>query len=249
MRFQEKVVLVTGGGGVIGRTTSGMFAAEGARVVVTDASVADGEATVRGITDGGGRAMFVKGDVTDPASVAAIIQAAVREYGRLDCAFNNAGMNLSEDNDWNPAAFEKLMAVNTTGVMYCMKYEIEAMLQNGGGTIVNNASVNGLVGSPLQPGYAASKHAVVGLTRTGALRYARQNIRVNAVCPGATRSVMTSKAMAISEEVSRLITNMAPMGRLAEPEEVGEAVLWLCSRQSSFVTGHALAVDGGYVAG
>ena len=249
MMLRDKVALVTGAGGEIGRAAALLFSAEGARVVVSDLSADAADRTARLIAEAGGTALAIAADIADRVSVEAMINEAVAHFGRLDCAFNNAGINLTQDAEWEIAAFEKSLSVNAAGTMYCMTAEAECMKRTGGGTIVNNASVMGLVGSTRQPGYAASKHAVVGLTKTGALRWAAQKIRVNAVCPGAVRTAMTEAAMAHSPEIRARLLAMSPMGRLAEVGEVAEAALWLCSDRSSFVNGTALAIDGGFTAG
>ena len=246
--FDGKVALVTGAGGGIGRATAIGFAREGAKVVVSDVSAAGGQATVEAIEAAGGTAIFVKADVSLDRDVQTLVATTVSRFGRLDCAFNNAGINELAKSEWDEAVFDRSIAINLKGVMLCMKYEIEQMLKNGGGTIVNTSSINGLVGNAAQPAYTAGKHGVIGLTRTAALRYARQGIRVNAVCPGAIQTAMLDQAMAASPQAKQYIEAMTPLGRIGQPEEVAEAVLWLCSDRSSFVTGQPLAVDGGMVA-
>ena len=249
MMIQGKVVIVTGAGGEIGREAACLFAREGARIVVSDLSPEAADRTAQMIIDAGGTAESVAADVANRDQVEALVAAAVARFGRLDGAFNNAGINLARDAEWDIEAFEKSLSVNAAGTMYCMTAEADAMKATGGGVIVNNASAMGLVGSTRQPGYAASKHAVVGLTRTAALRWARENIRVNAVCPGAVRTAMTEAGMALSPEIRARLLAMSPMGRLAEVAEVAEAALWLLSSRSSFVNGVALPVDGGFTAG
>jgi NAD(P)-dependent dehydrogenase (short-subunit alcohol dehydrogenase family) len=245
--YNDKVALVTGAGSGIGRTTAQAFAAAGAKVVVGDISPVGGEATVEQIRAKGGEAIFVEADVADEASVRNLVARAVGEYGRLDCAFNNAG--ISEGNlpgqEWDTEIFMRSFDVNTKGVFLCMKYEIEHMLAQGHGAIVNAASVAGMV-SYGAFAYTASKHAVVGLTRTAAVQYSARGIRVNCVCPGAIRTPMVQTA--IDQGFGGVIEAMHPIGRIGEPIEVAEAVLWLCSDRASFVTGHPLAVDGGALA-
>ena len=245
-----KITLVTGGGSGIGKATSLAFAREDARVVVADVNVAGGEETVRLIQDTGGDATFVSADVAQASQVEAMVQEAVRVYGRLDCAFNNAGVSggrgliheYSED-DW-----DRVIGINLKGVWLCMKYEIIQMLAQGGGAIVNTASVMGLVGGSRSPAYGASKHGVVGLTRTAAVGYAESGIRVNAVCPGYIRTPLIEQGALTDPGGEERIIARHPVGRLGTPEEVAESVVWLCSDAASFVTGHAMAVDGGYVA-
>lgn len=245
--FEGQVALVTGASGGIGRATALGFAREGAKVVVSDVNVAGGEETVAMIKEKGGEAIFVRADVSKEADVKALVAAAVENYGRLDCAFNNAGVNDIRKNEWDEEVFDFSLAINLKGVMLCMKHEIEQMLKNGGGAIVNTSSINGLVGNPSQPGYTSSKHGVIGLTRTAALRYAREGVRVNAVCPGVIETAMTQQILDINPDYRKIMEGLAPIGRFGQPEEVAEAVLWLCSSRASFVTGHPLAVDGGAV--
>ena len=184
------------------------------------------------------------------SEVEALIDKTVSHYGRLDCAFNNAG--IEEENqplaESDEAMYDRIMNVNVRGAWLCMKYEIRQMLKQGGGTIVNTASVAGLVGAPTQPLYAASKHAVVGMTKTAAAEYAREGIRINSVCPGVVNTPMMARALEREPLREKRLRNVHPMGRFAEPAEIANAALWLCSEQSSFVTGHQLAVDGGLTA-
>ncbi len=248
--FQEKSVLVTGAASGIGRAAALAFAKAGARLTIADIDVAGAEASLAMIHAAGGTARFVKTDIANAAEVEALIAGIVEAYGRLDCAFNNAGIEIEHlplaDSD--EAIFDKIMNVNVKGVWLCMKYEIRQMLKQGGGAIVNTASVAGLVGAPLQPIYAASKHAVVGLTKTAAAEYGRAGIRVNSVCPGVIRTPMLEQALAREPRREKTIKNLHPIGRLGEAEEIANAALWLCSDLSSFVTGHQLAVDGGLTA-
>ena len=245
--FEGKVALVTGASGGIGRASALMFAASGASVVVSDVQDDKGQETVDLIKAAGGTAIFQHCDVSDEAQVTQLIAAAVSNFGGLDFAHNNAGVNRPGSNEWQTADWSLSLNVNLSAVMYCMREEIAAMQERGGGAIVNTASVNGLVGNPSQPGYVASKHGVVGLTRSAALRFAKEGIRVNAVCPGVVDTPMV-EAISSIPQYREAIEKMTPMGRMAQPEEIAGAVLWLCSDQSSFVTGHPLVIDGGATA-
>ena len=249
--FAGKVALVTGGADGIGRASALLFARRGARVMVGDRNREGGEETVAMIHAEGGEARFHHGDVGDPALGPALVAATVTAFGRLDCAFNNAGISHPDDVEWDDDAFDQTIRVNLNGVNHCMKAEIAEMLKVGGGTITNTASIMSFMASaevPL-PAYTASKHAVVGLTKAAALKYARQNIRVNALCPGVTLTGMIRTVMEYSPETRATLEALAPLGRMAMPEEMAEAAIWLCSDKSSFVTGHALVVDGGTLAG
>jgi NAD(P)-dependent dehydrogenase (short-subunit alcohol dehydrogenase family) len=250
-----KVALVTGGASGIGRATALTLAREGARLVIADRYEDGGQQTVHLITENGGEAIFVQTDVTQATAVEALISAAVTSYGRLDCAHNNAGISgagiggeqRTLTAEYPEERWHQVLAINLTGVWLCMKYEIMQMLKQGGGAIVNTASVAGLLGLPYAAAYVASKHGVVGLTRTAALEYAKQGIRVNCVCPGYIETPMTAAGM---QDTTRLAMMLAsePMGRMGKPEEVAETVAWLCSDAASFVTGHTMTVDGGYAA-
>ncbi len=245
--FDGKVALVTGASGGIGRASALAFAAAGAQVVVSDVNVAGGEESVDLIVKAGGKAIFQKCDVSKGDDVKALIQRAVSEYGRLDFALNNAGINNLGSNEYEDAVWDRAIGINLTGVMMCMREEAEVMLAQGKGAIVNTASINGLVGNGAQPGYTATKHGVVGLTRHGALRWAKAGIRVNCVCPGVIETPMTAPLTA-NPEMRQLLDSMTPMGRMGQAEEIAAAVLWLCSDAASFVTGHPLVVDGGATA-
>jgi NAD(P)-dependent dehydrogenase (short-subunit alcohol dehydrogenase family) len=247
-KLEGRVALVTGGGSGIGRATALAFAREGAKVAIADVNVAGSEETVHLIRERGGEALFVRTDVTEAVEVEALINDVGKTYGRLDCAFNNAGtvgkpsstaQCTEEDWDW-------VISVNLKGVFLCLKYEIAYMLQQGHGAIVNAASVAGLVGVKNNVAYVASKHGVVGLTKASALECAQAGIRVNAVCPGFIRTPILNLDGAPEGE-SRYVS-IEPMGRLGRPEEVAEAVVWLCSDAASFVTGHTMSVDGGMAA-
>src|SRR2546421_11817132 len=248
--FNGKVALVTGGASGIGRATALTFAREGAKLVVADMNADGGQQTVHMIRENGGEAIFVRTDVSQAVEVQALITKAVETYGRLDCAHNNAGISgggRALTAEYAEDTWHQVIAVNLTGVWLCMKYEIPQMLHQGGGVIVNTASVAGLIGGRGLAAYVASKHGVVGLRKTAALEYAQQGIRVNCVCPGVIHTPMTARGLSDPARRARLIAS-EPMGRVGTPEEIAEAVVWLCSDAASFVTGHTMTVDGGYVA-
>jgi len=247
-QLEGKVALVTGSGNGIGRATALAFAREDAKVVVSDIDVFAGEETVEMIRSSGSEATFVKTDVREDSEIRALIEAAVEGYGGLDCAVNNAGIGgdvaaIAE----NPLEnWERVIRINLTGVWLSMKYEIQQMLKQGGGAIVNLASIEGLIAFPGVSPYVASKHGVNGITKAAALEYARANVRVNSVCPGLTDTKMVEQIEESVPEVPTMVA-MSPAGRKGRPEEIAEAILWLCSDAASFVTGHAMTVDGGYV--
>ena len=249
--FEGKVALVTGGGSGIGRATALAFAREKAKVVTADVDVVGGEETARMIREAGGEAVFVKTDVSIAAEVEALVAKAVETYGRLDCAHNNAGVELEytdPDQRHDEETWDRIIDINLKGVWLCMKYEIPPMVSHGGGAIVNTSSVAGLVGVAGQPAYVASKHGVAGLTKSTALEYAKEGLRVNAVCPGLIATPLLERVHERNPELRDVIGEWEPIGRLGTPEEVAEAVVWLCSDAASFVTGHTMAVDGGFVA-
>ncbi|MBA7475590.1 2,5-dichloro-2,5-cyclohexadiene-1,4-diol dehydrogenase [subsurface metagenome] len=249
--FQGKVALVTGGGTGIGRVTALAFASEGAKVVVADINVENSQVTVSVIINNNGEGLFIKTDVSNAIEVEAMVNKVVETYGRLDYAFNNAGIGdtMAYTADLTEEEWDRTINVNLKGVWVCMKYEIKQMLKQGGGAIVNMASVIGLVGLKGSSVYTASKGGVVQLTRTAALEYARSGIRINALCPSFIATPMNKRLLANEPELEKKIkTILHPVGRLGEPEEVAEAVIWLCSDRASFVTGHPLVVDGGYLA-
>lgn len=245
-----KVSLITGAGSGIGRASAIAFAREGAQVVVSDVNAEGGEETVSQIRENGGQAIFVSADVSQANEVEALVQSAVRQYGRLDCAFNNAGVSGGQGllHEYSEEDWDRVVSINLKGVWLCLKYEIIQMLEQGGGAIVNTASIMGLVGGSRSPSYGASKHGVVGLTKNAAVQYAQSGIRVNAVCPGYIRTPMTEQGSLLGPGNLERIIARHPIGRLGAPEEIAETVVWLCSGAASFVTGHAMAVDGGYVA-
>ena len=242
-----KVALVTGAGGGIGRAAALAFAHSGASVLVSDVKDDGGAETVAMIEATGGKARYQRCDVSDGAQVKAMVAAALQAFGRLDFAFNNAGLNVLGADEYDDDNWARSIGVNLTGVMMCMREEAEVMLKQGSGAIVNTASINGLVGNPSQPGYTATKHGVVGLTRHGALRWAKAGIRVNAVCPGVIETPMTAP-LAANPEMRKVMDSMTPMGRMGKAEEIASAVVWLCSDAASFVTGHPMVIDGGAVA-
>jgi len=246
-----KVALVTGAAAGIGRASALVFAREGARLVVSDVDERGGRETAEQIVAAGGEALFVRADVSRDDDCVALVRAAVERFGRLDCAFNNAGIEgrLASTTECEDENWRRTIAVNLTGTWLCMRAELRQMLAQGGGAIVNMSSVAGLVGFADLPAYVASKHGVIGLTRTAALEYAKQNVRINAVCPGVIRTAMIDRVTGREPARERAFVAMEPLGRMGEPSEVGEAAAWLCSPRASFVTGHALAVDGGFVAG
>ena len=246
LSFANKTVLITGAASGIGRGAALAFAGRGANVVVGDIDVAAGQDAVQNIIQAGGKALFLRADVAVSADVEALVAAAVNTYGWLDCAFNNAGIEEEHQRlaDSDEALFDRMMDINVKGVWLCMKHEIAQMLRQGGGTIVNTASVAGLVGAPKHAIYAASKHAVVGLTKSAAIEYGKKGIRVNSVCPGVIRTAMLQRALERDANWEATLTHLHPIGRLGEVDDVVNAVLWLSSDASAFVTGHQLAVDG-----
>jgi NAD(P)-dependent dehydrogenase (short-subunit alcohol dehydrogenase family) len=249
-RVEGKVSLITGGGSGIGRATALLFGREGARVVISDYNAEGGERTAKEIRNAGGAAEFHAADMSNPAQVEALIGKIVAAHGRLDCAFNNAGIEgqMASTPECSLENWDRVIAINLSGVFYCMKYEIAQMLKQGGGAIVNTSSAAGLIGLAGAPAYVAAKHGVAGLTKTAALEFAQRGIRVNAVCPGFIRTPMVERVLDRGSFNEEQIFAAEPMHRLGKPEEIAEAVLWLCSDASSFVTGLPMPVDGGYIA-
>ena len=250
MSFSGKVALVTGGAAGIGRATALAFSAEGLQVVVSDVDVAGGEGTVQLIRDAGGEATFVRCDVSRDTEVQALMAQVVASYGRLDYAFNNAGIEIEKGKlaDGSEDEFDAIMGVNVKGVWLCMKHQLPIMLAQGGGAIVNTASIAGLGAAPKMSIYAASKHAVIGLTKSAAVEYGKKKIRVNAVCPAVIDTDMFRRAYEADPKKAEFVAGMHPVGRIGKVEEIAAAVLYLCSDAAGFTTGHALAVDGGATA-
>ncbi|MCZ7384014.1 MAG: SDR family oxidoreductase [Candidatus Methanoperedens sp.] len=248
--LENKVALVTGGGSGIGRACALAFAREGARVVVADVMERGGKETVQMIQETGGESIFVKTDVSKPADVEALVKRAVDTYGRLDCGINNAGIEgiMAQTADYIEENWERVININLKGVWLCMKYEIPEMQKQGGGAIVNMASVAGLVGFQGMPAYCASKGGIIQLTKVAALEYAKAGIRVNAVCPGVIRTPMVERVTGGNPEAEAQFTAIEPVGRMGTPGEIAESVVWLCSEAASFVTGHPMVVDGGLTA-
>ena len=249
--LQGKTALITGASSGIGRAAALVCAREGARVLVADVTEEAGAETVKLIRDTGGEATFARCDVSRAADVEALVATAAKQFGRLDCAYNNAGISgkIARTADETEEGFDRIMAINLRGVWLCMKYEIlQMMKQEKGGAIVNTASAAGLVGSHGMSAYTASKHGVVGLTKTAALEYARHNIRVNAVCPGVIDTPMVGGIVGSHPRLKDILVSAEPIARMGKPTEIAEAVAWLLSDYASFVTGCAMPVDGALTA-
>ena len=246
---EAQVALVTGAGSGLGRATAVAFAAQGARVLVADRDDVGGRETLELVQAAGGEGLFVETDVTSQGAVEAMVSVAVETFGRLDAAVNNAGTTGKGGMtaDYDVEDWHRTIALNLDSVFFCLRAEIPAMLESGGGAIVNVASGAGLVGFAGLPAYVASKHGVVGLTRASALEYARQGIRINCVCPGSTRTPMLEGFMGGDPKIEKMMKAGVPLGRLGRPDEIAAAIVWLCSDAASFVVGHAMAVDGGSV--
>lgn len=249
--LQGKVAIITGGTSGIGRDTAVLFARNGAKVVIAGRREAEGNATLSQVRHAGGEGIFVKADVSKAADVQALINKTVEKYGRVDTAFNNAGI----EGNWKPLIdlteqeWDEVIDINLKGVWLCLKYQIQQMLkQGGGGTIVNMSSVAGLMGTPSAAPYGASKHGVLALTKTAALEFAKKQIRVNAVCPAVIETPMGDRLFG-APEIADQIKASHPLGRIGQPMEIAEAVLWLASDKSSFMTGHEIVLDGGFLVG
>ena len=246
----QKVAVITGGATGIGKSTAILLASKGIKVVISGRREAVGQKAIEEIRAQGGDAAFIAADVDNETQVGQMIGFAVKKYGRLDLAVNNAGISNETKTigDSDPAKFQAMLQTNVMGVYLCMKYEIQQMLKNGGGSIVNLASIAGLNGIPYAGPYAATKHAVVGLTKSGALDYATQNIRINAVAPGAIKTDIIAGSIAQGQYDEATISAMHPMARMGNPEEIAHGIAWLLSDEASFVTGHILNIDGGFQA-
>ncbi len=246
--FKDKVALVTGGSSGIGRATALAFAKNGAKVVIAD--WIENQETIDLIENLGGEAIFVKSDVSKSDDVKTLIEKTISTFGRLDFAFNNAGIEgtSAQTQDCSEENWDKTISINLKGIWLCMKYEIPEMLKIGKGAIVNCSSVAGLIGFQGLPAYVASKHGVIGLTKTAALENAKLGIRVNVVCPGVIQTPMIDRLTGQKKETIEQFIDLEPVGRFGLPEEIANTVLWLCSNEASFVTGIAMPVDGGFVA-
>ena len=245
----ERVAIVTGGSSGIGRATAIALAKQGVKITVAARRAKEGEETVRLVKEAGSEGVFVNTDVANEDDVRSLVERSTKSYGRLDYAFNNAGIEeiMTPLTDQKSEIFDQIMNVNVKGVWLSMKYEIPEMIKSGGGAIVNNSSVAGIMGFPQMPIYIASKHAVLGLTKSVALEYAKSGIRINAIAPGAVETDMAKRVFGDNHQLLETLTSMHPIGRIADPEEIANAVVWLLSDKASFVLGHTLLVDGGVV--
>ena len=250
-RFTDKVVLITGASSGIGAETAHAFAREGAHVFLVARRSGKGEAVAAAIRTAGGSATFHQADMADQSSIESMVEACVETYGKLDIAFNNAGVEgvaFTPTAEYDIKTWNEVISINLTGVWLCMKYQIPHILKAGGGSIINTASVAGLKGFAGSSGYAASKFGVIGITRAAALEYAAQGIRINAVCPAVIKSEMTDRMFFGDPEVEEFVTSLHPIGRTGTPDEIAGPVLWLASEDASFVLGCALPIDGGLMA-
>lgn len=251
LSFENKVALVTGAASGLGLATAQAFAEAGAAVVLADWNEKEVQAAAKELADKGHRILAVCCDVADDAQVEAMVKQAVAAFGRLDAAYNNAGVQnvLAETADSPRDDYDRIMAINLRGVWSCMKFELQQMREQGSGAIVNCSSLGGLIGGARRGTYHAAKHGVIGFTRSAALEYATRGIRVNAICPGMIQTPMSDKMIAEGqgEELDRMMKTFVPMQRLGRPEEIADAVLWLCSSAASYVTGQSISVDGGFV--
>ena len=250
-QLEGSVALVTGGAAGIGKAAALAFAAQGARVAIADLKVDRGNELAHAVESAGGKAIFVRTDVSRTNDVETLVGKTVKAFGRIDCAFNNAGIegSLGPTADCTEENFDRTLAVNLKGVWLCLRSEIQQMLrQGGGGAIVNMSSVAGLVGFSNLPAYVASKHGVIGLTKTAALEYAKSGIRINAICPGVVHTEMIDRVTGKDLAVEKQFVGLEPIGRMGTPEEIAAAAVWLCGSAASFVAGDAMVVDGGFVA-
>ena len=249
--LDRKVVVITGAGSGIGRAIAQALASEGGRIAVADIAAESGQQTVNLIKDAGGEAIFIKCDVSHAEKIEELINKVVKQFGRLDCAVNNAGIAgvQAATVDYPLENWQQVIDINLTAPWLCMKYEIAQMLKQGTGAIVNIASILGVTGIALSSAYVAAKHGLIGATRTAALEYANQGIRINAVCPGFIETPMLENSeVGTNPHIRQAIASLHPIGRMGKPEEIAAMVLWLCSDAASFVTGAAMLVDGGYTA-
>lgn len=245
----QKVSIITGGSSGIGRATAVALAKEGVKVTVAARRAKEGEETVRLVKEAGSEGIFMKTDVANEDDVRSMVDKTVKTYGRLDYAFNNAGIEETMTSlvDQTSDVFDQIMNVNVKGVWLCMKYEIPQIIRTEGGAIVNMSSVAGVMGFPQMPIYVASKHAVLGLTKSAALEYAKSGIRINAIAPGGVETEMPKRAVGYNNQILETLKSMHPIGRIGDPEEIANAVVWLLSDKASFVLGHTLLLDGGVV--
>jgi NAD(P)-dependent dehydrogenase (short-subunit alcohol dehydrogenase family) len=247
--FDDKIVLITGAGSGLGLATAKAFAQSGAAVVLADWNEASVRAAAKALTADGHQALAIRCDVSDDAQVEAMLREASETFGRLDAAYNNAGVQnvLAETADTTPEDYDRVMGINLRGIWNCMKFELRQMRKQGGGSIVNCSSLGGLVGGAERGIYHAAKHGVLGFTKSAALEYAARGIRINAICPGLIHTPMSDQMIAAGQgEALKAMEKSIPMGRVGRPEEIANAVLWLCSDAASYVTGQSISVDGGF---